>query len=100
MSTSNAWQQQDTPTMYTMACYQCRNVEDSLDSSVMQGYQLLTGKELLKGKGGIPPLDLPSYFKVVGIPSHIKSFLTDKKYILHCHLPKYRRTCKNKIKLN
>jgi len=68
-------------------------------SRVARDHQLLTSKGLLKGRGGILTLLPPSYFSVVGIPSHINVFLVDKEYILHCHLPEYRRTCEKK-KLN
>jgi len=54
------------------------------------------GEDLLKGRGGVSTLLSPSYFYIVGIPSHVNIFLVDKEYILHCHLPENKKTCEKK----
>jgi len=38
------------------------------------------GEDLLKGRGGVSTLLSPSYFYIVGIPSHVNIFLIDKEY--------------------
>ena len=68
-------------------------------SRVVQESPTLTSCGLLKGRS-VPCSCLPSNFYVVGIPFYLKFPLVDKEYILHCHWHKYRRTCKNKNKLN
>jgi hypothetical protein len=106
-STSDACQP-DAWTTSTMPHYQRRDVEDSVSGRGMQlghpgwyrDHWLLNSKGLLKERGGLPTLLPPSYFYIVGIPSHRHILLVDNEYKLCCHLPECKRTCKKKkIKL-
>ena len=69
--------------MYTTTRYQCG---DGIGRRACRW-----GKDLLKGRGGVSTLLSPSYFYIVGIPSHVIIFLVDKEYILHCHLPENKK---------
>jgi len=55
------------------------------------------GEDLLKGRGDVSTLLSPSYFYIVGIPSHVNIFLVDKEYILHWHLPRTKDLQRKKI---
>jgi len=54
------------------------------------------GARIIEGERWCPLLS-PSYFYIVGIPSHVNIFIVDKEYILHCHLPQNKKTCEKNI---